>query len=88
LVIDMRNQKQHEKWAKVARDKWYQLSMVLSEADTNIMIKEICALTDFNNDRCLREYFDRWGDMMVEKYGKLPYVKLNSNRYDKYMEMK
>jgi hypothetical protein len=41
-----------------------------------------------NKETGMRDYFDKWGDTMVEKYGKLPYVKLNSNRYDKYMEMK
>lgn len=87
-MTDMRNQKQHDMWAKVARDKWYQLSMVLSESDVSIKIKEICEMTDFPNDRSLRSYFDKWGDMMVEKYGKLPYRKINSNRYEKFMEMK
>ena len=88
MVIDMRNQKQHEKWLAVARNRWYNLSLALSEAGTYIMIKDLCEMAGIPNDKALRDYFDKWGDMMVEKYGKLPYVKLNSSRYDRYMEMK
>jgi hypothetical protein len=51
-------------------------------------IRDLCVAAGIPNDRAMRDFFDKWGDMMVEKYGKLPYTKLNSSRYEKYMEMK
>lgn len=71
-----------------ARNRWYALSMALTEADCKVKMSEIAKQAGFNHTDSLRKYFLRWGDKMVEKYGKLPYRKMNTACYDRFMEMK
>jgi hypothetical protein len=87
-VIDVTNPKQHDVFFNLARNRWYSISLALSESDGEMRIRDLCVAAGIPNDRAMRDFFDKWGDTMVEKYGKLPYTKLNSSRYEKYMEMK
>jgi hypothetical protein len=72
-------------WEK-ARNRWYALSMIFSEVSDEKVIKVAMAI-GFASTDAMRSYFLRWGDKLVERYGKLPYCRLNSRFYDKYMEL-
>ena len=74
-------------WNK-ARNKWYALSMILNESECETRVIAVAMGAGFQSTDAMRGYFQRWGDKMVEHYGKLPYRKLNSSAYDKFMEMK
>jgi hypothetical protein len=76
-----------EFWEK-ARNRWYTLSMVLTEADCKISSVSLAMKAGFDSTDSMYKYFKTWGDRMVDKYGKLPYRKMNSGAYEKYMEMK
>ena len=87
-MIDVTKPKQHDVFFNLARNRWYSISLALSESDGEMRIRDLCVAAGIPSDKAMRKYFDKWGDIMVEKYGKLPYTKLNSSRYEKYMEMK
>ena len=76
-----------EFWEK-ARNRWYKLSMVLTEADCTISSVNLAIKAGFNSTDSMYKYFKTCGDRMVKSYGKLPYRKMNSGAYEKYMEMK
>lgn len=82
----MTKEEQNEARWKQARNRWYALSMVLSEAPDMQAIKAAMAV-GFASTDAMRSYFVRWGDRLVERYGKLPYCRLNSRFYDKFMEL-
>ena len=71
----------------MARDRWYSLFSVLSETDY-IMLRDLAKEANFPSVDSLRDYFARWGNEMADTYGKLPYCRLNSHKYDRFMEMK
>jgi hypothetical protein len=87
VVIDMQDVKYVEFYKKMARDRWYSLATVLSDVDY-IKIRDLAELAKFPSVPSLREYFHRWGNEMANKYGKLPYCRMNTHKYDKFMEMK
>ena len=76
-----------EFWEK-ARNRWYKLSIVLTEADCTISSVSLAMKAGFTSTDSMYKYFKTWGGRMVDKYGKLPYRKMNSSAYEKYMEMK
>jgi hypothetical protein len=73
-------------WNK-ARNRWYALSLILGESDETTKVIKIAMQAGFSSTDAMRTYFLRWGDKMVEAYGKLPYRMLNSKAYIKYMEL-
>jgi hypothetical protein len=73
-------------WNK-ARNRWYALSLILGESDETTRVIKIAMQAGFSSTDAMRTYFLRWGDKMVEAYGKLPYRMLNSKAYIKYMEL-
>jgi hypothetical protein len=73
-------------WNK-ARNRWYALSLILGESDETTKVIKIAMQAGFSSTDAMRTYFLRWGDKMVEVYGKLPYRMLNSKAYIKYMEL-
>ena len=68
-----------------ARNRWYALAMAFSEAPEAQVIN-VAMKIGFASTDAMRSYFIRWGDKLMERYGKLPYCKLNSNAYERYME--
>lgn len=88
MVIDMTKEEILEFHRKNARDKWYKLGLILSESDVTVKVKDLCKKMGMTSNTNLQFFLDRWGDEMMEKYGKLPFRKLNTSRYNKYMEMK
>jgi hypothetical protein len=76
-----------ELWEK-ARNRWYKLSIVLTESDCTISSVSLAIKSGFNGTDALYKYFKTWGNRMMSHYGKLPYRKMNSSAYEKYMEMK
>jgi len=74
-------------WQK-ARNRWYAISMALSESEHKTSVIKIALSSGFYSTDAMRSYFLRWGDKMIKHYGKLPYRVLNSSFYEKYMEMK
>jgi len=77
---------QQTMWNK-ARNRWYALSLILGESDETTKVIKIAMQAGFSSTDAMRTYFLRWGDKMVEAYGKLPYRMLNSKAYIKYMEL-
>lgn len=73
-------------WDK-ARNRWYALSLILGESDEATKVINVAIEAGFCSTDAMRSYFLRWGDKMVENYGKLPYRMLNSKAYCKYMEL-
>ena len=69
-----------------ARNRWYSLSIALSDNNNIVSVLDIAIDAGFESDSGLRNYFKRWGDKMVAKYGKLPYREMKSKKYEKYME--
>jgi hypothetical protein len=64
------------------------LAMVLTESDCTISSVSLAIKSGFDGTDALYKYFKTWGDRMSEKYGKLPYRKMNSKAYERFMEMK
>jgi len=77
---------QQTMWNK-ARNRWYALSLILGESDETTKVINVAMKAGFCSTDAMRTYFIRWGDKMVENYGKLPYRMLNSKAYIKYMEL-
>jgi hypothetical protein len=73
-------------WNK-ARNRWYALSLILGGSDETTKVINVAMQAGFSSTDAMRTYFLRWGDKMVEAYGKLPYRMLNSKAYIKYMEL-
>lgn len=87
-VIDMTKAERNKMFWDKARNRWYNLSLVLNESECATRVMNIAVSAGFQSTDAMRDYFKRWGDKMVERYGKLPYRMLNSRVYDKYMELK
>lgn len=86
MVIDM-TEYQKKTWNN-ARNKWYALSMFLSESECETRVIKMAVGAGFQSTCAMHDYFKRWGERMIEHYGKLPYRMLNSSFYEKFMEMK
>jgi hypothetical protein len=61
--------------------------MALTESDEKTTALEIAIAAGFNDSSAMNKWFNRWGDKLTERYGKLPFRKLNTSKYEKYMEL-